>query len=56
MPDDPRPLPPERPGLDECCKGGCDPCVFDLYAAALERYRADLRAWEERQASRDDQS
>lgn len=51
MPDrdsDPRPIPPERPAPDDCCQSGCHPCVFDLYEAALERYEADLRAWESR--------
>ena len=45
---DPRPLPPREPALDECCKGGCEPCVFDRYYDALERYRDSLRAWLER--------
>jgi len=34
--------------MEDCCRGGCDPCVFDLYDAALERYEADLRAWQQR--------
>jgi hypothetical protein len=46
--DDPRPLPPERPGDDECCRSGCDPCVFDLYQEELEQYRARLKEWEAR--------
>jgi hypothetical protein len=46
--DDPRPQPPVRPGEEDCCKGGCDRCVFDLYDDALERYEAELKAWEER--------
>jgi hypothetical protein len=51
MPDrdsDPRPIPPERPAPDDCCQSGCHPCVFDVYEAALERYEADLRAWNSR--------
>jgi hypothetical protein len=48
--DDPPPLPPPRPTLEDCCRGGCDPCVFDLYDAELERYEARLRAWCERHA------
>ncbi len=35
--------------MAECCGSGCDPCIFDLYVAALERYEADLKAWKERQ-------
>ncbi len=44
--DDPRPQPPREPALEECCKGGCDPCVFDRYYEALERYREALRHWQ----------
>jgi hypothetical protein len=47
--DDPVPQPPRRPGIDECCRSGCTPCVFDLYEEALERYRIELKAWQERQ-------
>lgn len=50
--DDPRPAPPERPDNDACCHSGCDPCIFDLYDEALERWRADLAAWEAREAAR----
>jgi len=46
---DPRPLPPERPDDDECCRSGCDPCIFDLYQEELAEYRARLKEWEERQ-------
>ncbi|MFA7506160.1 MAG: oxidoreductase-like domain-containing protein [Burkholderiaceae bacterium] len=45
---DPMPLPPPQPDLDDCCGSGCNPCVFDLHDAALERYREALRAWRER--------
>jgi hypothetical protein len=31
-----RPISPTRPDVDECCHGGCDPCVFDLYEDAVE--------------------
>lgn len=48
---DPRPLPPLRPSSDDCCRSGCDPCVFDLYQDALARYRTELEAWERRQAA-----
>jgi hypothetical protein len=46
-PDNP-PVPPVQPELEDCCNSGCNPCIFDLYQEALERYREDLRAWEER--------
>ena len=45
--NDPRPVPPVRPGREDCCKGSCDPCIFDVYDDALDRYRSDLQAWEE---------
>src|SRR5439155_27069232 len=47
--NDPRPVPPKRPSRDDCCKGSCETCVFDVYDDALDRYRSDLQAWEERQ-------
>lgn len=50
-PDDPKPLPPERPGDNECCQSGCDPCVFDFYNDEMDRYRQELKAWEARQAA-----
>jgi hypothetical protein len=46
--DDPRPMPPREPALEECCRGGCEPCVFDRYYDALERYRCALEAWLQR--------
>jgi hypothetical protein len=51
VPDsDPRPQPPLPPQPDECCGSGCNPCVFDLYEEALERYRIALDAWMRRHA------
>ena len=50
--DDPRPEPPERPDDDACCHCGCDPCIFDLYDAEVDRWRAELAAWEKRQTAR----
>jgi len=49
-PADPRPTPPVRPGSEDCCRSGCDPCVFTLYEEALERYQRALQAWQQRQA------
>lgn len=46
--DDPQPQPPREPLPEECCGGGCEPCVFDRYSVALERYQEALRAWQER--------
>jgi len=51
--DDPTPTPPLRPDDADCCHGGCDRCVFDLYEDALERYQAALRAWQGRHPDRD---
>jgi len=42
----PRPTPPVQPELEDCCRSGCSPCVFDLYEEALERYERALAAWE----------
>ena len=44
-PRPPAPVPPVRPGNDECCRSGCTPCVFDLYEEALERYRIALEKY-----------
>lgn len=59
MPDSPHdddhpPVPPIRPGNDECCNSGCNPCILDLHEEAVERYRAELRAWEERRKGKKD--
>ncbi|WP_425477710.1 oxidoreductase-like domain-containing protein [Arenimonas caeni] len=42
---DPRPMPPEKPLPGDCCDGGCDPCVLDTYAEAMEHYREQLAQW-----------
>ena len=44
MPESPPPLDPEA-----CCGQDCDPCVLELQSVALDRYRAELAAWRERQ-------
>ena len=49
-PASPRPEPPVAPGLEDCCRSGCSPCVFDLHEDALARYEAALAAWEAAQA------
>jgi len=30
---------PTPPSPAECCEGGCDPCVWDHYYAALELWK-----------------
>jgi hypothetical protein len=45
---DPMPQPPREPLPEECCGGGCDPCVYDRYSDAMERYRDALQAWQAR--------
>lgn len=50
--EDPRPEPPREPEPAECCRSGCDPCVYDRYWQALERYETRLREWTLRQAAR----
>lgn len=42
---DPAPEPPLRPEAADCCRGGCDPCVFEVYEQALARYQEALRQW-----------
>lgn len=37
---------PMPPGPSECCEGGCEPCVWDIY-------REELRKWQEAQKTRD---
>lgn len=34
---------PTRPHEDECCKRGCDPCIFDYYERAIERWSERVR-------------
>jgi len=50
--DDQPPERPRAPEPHECCDSGCDPCVFDLYARAIDDYERALAAWTERQALR----
>ena len=37
------PSPPTRPHEDECCRRGCDPCIFDYYESALDRWYERVR-------------
>lgn len=46
--DDSPPEPPAQPEPGDCCNGGCERCVYDLYDDALERYREALSAWQSR--------
>jgi hypothetical protein len=50
------PLEPVPPVLADCCGSGCDPCVFDLYEAALERYRLALARWRKEHPDQVDQA
>jgi len=50
--DDPPPIPPVAPTMRDCCRGGCDPCVFQVYEEELARYEAKLREWNLRQPGR----
>src|SRR5438874_767381 len=45
--NDPRPMPPVRPSVEDCCKGSCYPRIFDVYVEALRRpWMKDAR-WRE---------
>lgn len=46
--DEPAPLPPPEPEPGACCQSGCEPCVYDLYWEAVDRYEQALAAWQER--------
>jgi len=50
-PEDPRPTPPREPLPEECCGGGCSPCVYDRYYDALKRYEEMLGLWRLRHPS-----
>lgn len=50
---DPKPVPPEPPLPSDCCDGGCDRCVNDIYADELEDYRQRLARWRERHPGAD---
>ena len=50
---DPRPVEPEKPLPGDCCDGGCSPCVLDLYAEAMDRYRERLAQWRARHPGAD---
>jgi len=45
---DPPPIPPTEPRPEECCRTGCDPCIYDLYMDELDRYERERSAWEAR--------
>jgi len=53
-PDDPMPQPPEKPLASDCCDGGCDRCVFDIYEEERVAYRLRLDDWRARQDTRTD--
>jgi hypothetical protein len=36
--------PPQRPEAYECCGRGCEPCIFDYYNSALDRWFERMRA------------
>ncbi|SHN42576.1 Oxidoreductase-like protein, N-terminal [Duganella sacchari] len=46
--NDPKPEPPVSPAPGDCCHSGCTYCVEDLYQEALDKYREDLKAWQQR--------
>ena len=49
-PADPRPLMPLEPEAGACCQSGCDPCVYDHYWDAMNRYEQALVEWDIRRS------
>lgn len=45
MTDDPRPQCPERPSPDECCGGGCTPCILEVYEDERAEYHDRMVEW-----------
>eukprot|EP00929_Paragymnodinium_shiwhaense_P100326 TRINITY_DN62577_c2_g1_i1.p1 TRINITY_DN62577_c2_g1~~TRINITY_DN62577_c2_g1_i1.p1 ORF type:complete len:132 (-),score=19.60 TRINITY_DN62577_c2_g1_i1:93-488(-) len=39
-----------------CCSGGCDPCVWERYSDHLKDYQAALTRWEDERLCRDEVS
>lgn len=33
---------PEKPLPEECCGGGCIPCILELYEEELARWKAEV--------------
>jgi len=54
LPSLPPPVPPTEPEPWECCGNGCEPCVYDRYWQALERYDTALERWRQDVAAVDD--
>lgn len=48
----PRPIPPVEPEPWECCGSGCEPCIYDRYWEALDRYERELERWKRAQVER----
>jgi hypothetical protein len=40
------PVAPEKPLASDCCDGGCEHCVFEVYAQALAEFERARRAWQ----------
>jgi len=37
------PPPPEKPDPNECCGGGCVPCVYDYYYEQLAKWEKQYK-------------
>jgi hypothetical protein len=48
--EEPPPASPPEPEPGACCQSGCDPCVYDLYWQAVDRYEEALAEWKARLA------
>lgn len=45
MTDDPRPQLPDKPAPDECCGGGCAPCILETYEDERSEYHGRMIGW-----------
>lgn len=41
-----KPPKPTPPLPEECCGGGCVPCIYDYYYEQLSKWEADVKAME----------
>ncbi|MBV1774642.1 oxidoreductase-like domain-containing protein [Burkholderiaceae bacterium DAT-1] len=45
-----KPIEPIPPAPEQCCRSGCQPCIWDFYDQELADYREAMKQWEAEQA------